>query len=151
MRPFLIYAVVRLGLWALLWWVLSLSGLGVVLAGVLAALIAMLLSILFLDRLRDAAAQRWKAADERRAERRSTEADGDAEYEDGLLDDAEESRPDENGADDGEDAEDGTVEDDAESDPAESSQAGDAESSDPASPAGLPTLDDRDEVTREDR
>ena len=122
MRPFLIYAVVRLGLWALLWWVLSLSGLGVVLAGVLAALIAMLLSILFLDRLRDAAAQRWKAADERRAERRSTEADEDAEYEDGLLDEAEES-----------------------------SGAGDAESSDPASPAGLPTLDDRDEVTGEVR
>lgn len=91
MRPFLFYAVVRLGLWVLLWWVLSLTGLGVVLAGVLAALISMLLSILFLDRLRDAAAQRWKAADERRAERRSDEVDEDAEYEDGVLDEAEES------------------------------------------------------------
>jgi len=136
MRPFLFYAVVRLGLWALLWWLLTLSGLGVVLAGVLAALISMLLSILFLDRLRDAAAQRWKAADERRAERRSGEGDEDAEYEDGLLDEAEES---------------GTAEGDAAAGDAERSEAGDAESAGPAGPAGLPALDDPDEVTGEDR
>src|SRR5699024_11860617 len=52
-------------------------------------LIAMLLSILFLDRLRGAAAMRWKAADERRARRREGEIDEDAEYEDSLLDEAE--------------------------------------------------------------
>ena len=89
MRHFLLYAVVRLGLWAVLWWVLTLFDVGVVLAGVLAALIAMLLSILFLDQLRGAAAMRWKAADERRARRREGEIDEDAEYEDSLLDEAE--------------------------------------------------------------
>ena len=89
MRHFLLYSVVRLGLWAVLWWVLTLFDVGVVLAGVLAALIAMLLSILFLDRLRGAAAMRWKAADERRARRREGEIDEDAEYEDSLLDEAE--------------------------------------------------------------
>ncbi|AXK45836.1 DUF4229 domain-containing protein [Brachybacterium saurashtrense] len=89
MRHFLVYAVIRLGLWLLLWWVLALAGVGIMLAGVLAALIAMLLSILFLDRLRNAAALRWKAADERRAARRGPEVDQDAEYEDSVLDDAE--------------------------------------------------------------
>lgn len=90
MRSFLLYAVIRLGLWAVVWWLLVQVGVGVMLAGVLAALIAMLLSIVFLDRLRDAAAQRWKAADERRAARRTDVVDEDAEYEDHLLDDAEE-------------------------------------------------------------
>jgi hypothetical protein len=88
MRSFLLYAVVRLGLWVALWWLLTLLDVGVMLAGVLAAAIAMLISILFLDRLRDAAAMRWKAADERRAQRRGPEVDEDAEYEDSLLDDA---------------------------------------------------------------
>lgn len=86
MRHFLLYAVIRLGLWVLIWWALTLLDVGVLLAGVLAALLAMLISILFLDRLRDAAAMRWKAADDRRAERRSP--DEDAEYEDAMLDDA---------------------------------------------------------------
>jgi hypothetical protein len=39
MRQFLLYAVIRLGLWALLWWLLTVAGMGVMLAGVLAALI----------------------------------------------------------------------------------------------------------------
>ena len=86
MRHFLLYAVIRLGLWVLLWWLLTLLDVGVMLAGVLAALIAMLISILFLDRLRDAAAMRWKAADERRAQRREQDVDEDAEFEDSLLD-----------------------------------------------------------------
>lgn len=90
MRSFLLYAVIRLGLWAAVWWLLVQVGIGVMLAGVLGALIAMLLSILFLDRLRDGAAQRWKAADERRAARRADKVDEDEEYEDHLLDDAEE-------------------------------------------------------------
>lgn len=88
MRPFLVYAVIRLGLWVLIWWLLTLMGVGLMLAGVLAALLAMLISILFLDRLRDAAARRWKAADERRAERRGQAVDEDAEFEDSLLDDS---------------------------------------------------------------
>ncbi|HEX7352379.1 DUF4229 domain-containing protein [Brachybacterium sp.] len=88
MRDFLLYAVIRLGLWALIWWVLTLVDVGVMLAGVLAALLAMLISILFLDRLRQGAALRWKAADERRAQRRGADVDEDAEYEDTLLDDA---------------------------------------------------------------
>jgi hypothetical protein len=83
MRQFLLYAVIRLGLWAALWWVLTVVG--VMLAGVLAALIAMLISILFLDRLRDGAAMRWKDAHERRVERRGEIVDEDAEYEDGLF------------------------------------------------------------------
>lgn len=85
MRQFLLYAVIRLGLWIALWWVLTVSGVGVMLAGVLAALIAMLISILFLDRLRDAAAMRWKLAHERRVEKRGETVDEDAEYEDGLF------------------------------------------------------------------
>jgi len=88
MRDFLLYAVIRLGLWALIWWVLTLVDVGVMLAGVLAAFLAMLISILFLDRLRQGAAMRWKAADERRAQRRGADVDEDAEYEDSLLDDA---------------------------------------------------------------
>ncbi|ASK65210.1 hypothetical protein CFK39_04500 [Brachybacterium avium] len=128
MRPFLFYAVVRLGLWVLLWWVLTLFGLGVVLAGLLAALISMLVSILFLDRLRDAAALRWKAADERRAQRRGPDVDEDAEYEDSLLDDAER----EDGPTDG------------------------TEPPDPAGPESLPELGDgdglsQDELRGEDR
>ncbi|MGO1258297.1 MAG: DUF4229 domain-containing protein [Brachybacterium sp.] len=86
MRQFLLYAVIRLGLWALIWWLLTLLDVGVMLAGVLAALIAMLLSILFLERLRDGAAMRWKGAHERRVERRGVQVDEDAEYEDSLLD-----------------------------------------------------------------
>ena len=80
MRQFLLYAVIRLGLWAVLWWLLTVIGVGVMLAGVLAALIAMLISILFLDRLRDGAAMRWKDAHERRVERRGEVHDEDAEY-----------------------------------------------------------------------
>ena len=98
MRHFLLYAVIRLGLWVLLWWLLTLLDVGVMLAGVLAALIAMLISILFLDRLRDAAAMRWKAADERRAQRREKEIDEDAEFEDSLLDSAAAPDPDGEGS-----------------------------------------------------
>ena len=82
MRPFLLYAVIRLGLWVLIWWLLTLMGVGLMLAGVLAALLAMLISILFLDRLRDAAAMRWKAADERRKTRQdiAEQVDRSARY-----------------------------------------------------------------------
>lgn len=120
MRHFLLYAVIRLGLWALIWWVLTLFDIGVMLAGVLAALIAMLLSILFLDRLRGAAAMRWKAADERRAERRGAQVDQDAEYEDSVLDDAEPGVDTAAGGD--------------------AAQAGDAAEQDSTGPAQLPDL-----------
>ncbi len=95
MRAFLLYAVLRLGLWALLWWLLTLLDVGVLLAAVLAALLAMLISILFLDRLRDRAAMRWKDAHERRLQRRGQPADEDADYEDLVLDDDDAVRDDE--------------------------------------------------------
>src|SRR5699024_12862986 len=68
---------------------------GVILAGVLAALIAMLISILALNRLRDSAAMRWKEADDRRRERKGQRLDEDAAEEDALLDedDAEDEAP----------------------------------------------------------
>ncbi len=86
MREMALFAVVRLALWAGIWWVLSLFDIGVMLAGVLAALLAMLISILFLSRFRGAAAQRWKAADDRRRERKAEDVDEDAEAEDAALD-----------------------------------------------------------------
>lgn len=81
-----LFAVIRLVLWAGIWWVLTLFDIGAMLAGVLAALIAMLISILFLNRVRDAAAMRWKAADDRRRERHADDVDEDAEAEDSFLD-----------------------------------------------------------------
>lgn len=93
MRAFLLYAVLRLGLWAAIWWLLTLLDVGVLLAAVLAALIAMLISILLLDRLRNRAAMRWKDAHERRAERRGQPADEDADYEDLVLGDDEGEAP----------------------------------------------------------
>lgn len=107
MRHFLLYAVIRLGLWVLIWWLLTLLDVGLMLAGVLAALIAMLISILFLDRLRNAAAMRWKAADERRAQRREQDIDEDAEFEDSLLDGGEAPETDGKGAQAAKDAEHG--------------------------------------------
>ncbi|EYT51045.1 DUF4229 domain-containing protein [Brachybacterium muris] len=86
MREMVVYAVLRLALFGVIWWLLTLAGVGVMLAGVLAALISMLLSILFLDKVRDRAAMRWKAADDRRRERRGLVVDEDAQEEDALLD-----------------------------------------------------------------
>lgn len=86
MREMVVYAVLRLALFGVIWWLLTLAGVGVMLAGVLAALISMLLSILFLDKVRDRAAMRWKAADDRRRERRGPVVDEDAQEEDALLD-----------------------------------------------------------------
>lgn len=81
-----VYAVLRLALFGVIWWLLTLAGVGLLLAGVLAALISMMLSILFLGTVRDRAAMRWKAADERRRERRGPVVDHDTEEEDSLLD-----------------------------------------------------------------
>lgn len=89
MRDMVLFAVIRLLLWVGIWWLLTLLDVGVLLAAALAALVAMLISILFLDRLRSSAALRWKAADERRRERKGQPVDGDAEVEDAVLDEDE--------------------------------------------------------------
>lgn len=86
MREFAVYALMRLALWVVIWWLLTLAGVGLLLAGVLAAFLAMLVSILLLDRQRDAAAQRWRAANERRRARRGPARDTDADEEDALVD-----------------------------------------------------------------
>ena len=86
MRDMVLYGFLRLALWAVIWWLLTVAGMGVILAGVLAALIAMLISILALNRLRDSAAMRWKEADDRRRERKGPDVDEDASEEDALLD-----------------------------------------------------------------
>lgn len=86
MREFAVYALMRLALWVVIWWLLTLAGVGLLLAGVLAAFLAMLVSILLLDRQRDAAAQRWRAADERRRARRGPARDTDADDENALVD-----------------------------------------------------------------
>ena len=127
MRQFLLYAVIRLGLWVLIWWLLTLLDVGLMLAGVLAAFLAMLISILFLDKLRGAAAMRWKDANERRAQRREEEIDEDAEFEDSLLDSPEGPQV------EGEDA--------APEDPLGESLEGE---DDPAGPGRLPELDGAD-------
>lgn len=92
MRDMALFAVLRLALWAGLWWLLTLFDVGVLLAAALAALLAMLISILFFDRLRSSVALRWKAADERRRERKGAPVDEDAEAEDATLD-AEDEAP----------------------------------------------------------
>ena len=130
MREMAVYSLIRLALWVVIWWLLTLLDIGVALAGVLAALIAMLLSILFLNRVRDAAAMRWKAAHDRRRERKGEPIDHDAEAEDALLDDEDDTGGDDTGGDD-------TGGDDT--DP------GDASPDDPGPD------DPQDEVTRSDR
>lgn len=86
MRDFLVYTVLRLGLLALLWWVLYEVGVGFYLAGLLAVLIAFLVSAVVLRRPRDRAAGRLQEADERRRARKGPVRDVDADEEDSLLD-----------------------------------------------------------------
>jgi mannitol-specific phosphotransferase system IIBC component len=89
MRDLLVYSVLRLGLWLVLWWVITLFDVGVLLAGVLAALIALLLSMLLLKGPRSRTAQHWQEADERRQARKAAQGepdDADAAEEDALLD-----------------------------------------------------------------
>src|SRR5690625_7831164 len=95
MRDMVLYWVLRLALWAVIWWLLTVAGMGVILAGVLAALIAMLISTLALNRLRDSAAMRWKEADDRRRERKGQRLDEDAAEEDALLDEDDAERSEE--------------------------------------------------------
>lgn len=91
MREMVVYAVLRLALFGAVWWLLTLLDIGVMLAGVLAALLSMLVSILVLNKVRDRAAMRWKDADDRRRAKRGPMVDEDAEHEDALLDSAESS------------------------------------------------------------
>lgn len=86
MRDLLVFSLLRLGIFALLWWVLTLVGLHYLLAAAVAALVAMLISILFLGHARDRAAMRWKDADDRRHERRGERRDVDADAEDAFVD-----------------------------------------------------------------
>lgn len=86
MRDLLVYSLLRILLFVVIWWLLTLIGVGLFLAGVLAALIAMLLSIVLLNRPREAVAHRWQEADERRrAARAEKHADADANEEDALI------------------------------------------------------------------
>lgn len=84
-RHLLVYSVIRIGLWLLVWWILAQTGLGLALAGVMAAFIAMLLSILFLRGPRDKVARQWMEADQRRAAKNGPKRDEDADEEDALL------------------------------------------------------------------
>jgi sugar phosphate permease len=85
MRDVIVYSVLRLGLWALLWWILFELGVGFYLAGILAVLIAFLVSAVLLRKPRDKAAGRLQQADEHRRARKGPKHDRDAEEEDFLL------------------------------------------------------------------
>lgn len=80
------YALLRIVMWVVLWYLLVLVGLGVYIAGVLAVLIAMMLSFLLFGGVRRRAAEGLQEVDERRRRRRGPEVDEDAESEDALLD-----------------------------------------------------------------
>lgn len=87
MRDVLVYSLLRLAILAGVWWLLySLTSFGFYLSGLLAALIALLVSILALRRPRNQAAERWRRADERRRARRGEQHDEDADEEDALMD-----------------------------------------------------------------
>ena len=86
MRDLLLYSLLRVVILLALWWVLMQLGFGMLLGGVLAVLIAMMLSFLLLDRPRRRAALRLQEADEARRARRGPVRDGDADEEDSLLD-----------------------------------------------------------------
>ncbi|GAB2534787.1 DUF4229 domain-containing protein [Brachybacterium huguangmaarense] len=93
MRDVLLYSLLRLVLIGGLWWLLdTVTPYGFYLSGLMAILIATLLSIVLLRRPRDAAAKRWQASDERRRATRVPRRDEDADEEDELLEDAEGSR-----------------------------------------------------------
>lgn len=86
MRDLLLYSLLRVVILLALWWVLMQLGFGMLLGGVLAVLIAMMLSFLLLDRPRRRAALRLQEADEARRARRDPVRDEDADEEDSLLD-----------------------------------------------------------------
>ena len=84
MRSFLIYAAARLTIFGAVWWLLSFTGIHWMYSGILAAVVAMLISVLFLGKLRQALAINVQGrmrdrADKRR--KRKTPSDLDAEAE----------------------------------------------------------------------
>ncbi|MDO5661146.1 MAG: DUF4229 domain-containing protein [Brachybacterium sp.] len=85
MRDVLVYSVLRLALFAGTWWLLYMIGVGFWLAGIAAALVSMLVSILVLRRQRDRVATHWQAADERRRARKGEPVDDDADAEDEAV------------------------------------------------------------------
>lgn len=89
MRDVLLYSVLRLAIFGAIWWLLIRLGMGFTIAGLVAALIALLVSILVLRHPRQAAAERWRSADQQRREKRHArggDIDQDAADEDDLLD-----------------------------------------------------------------
>lgn len=86
MRNVLGYALIRIALWLVIWYLLTLVGVGVILAGLLAVLIAMMISFLLLGGRRQKAAEGLQRVDERRREKRGPVVDEDAAEEDALLD-----------------------------------------------------------------
>lgn len=88
MRSFLAYSVIRLGIFGVVWALLSLTGIYWLHTGIMAAVIAMLISILFLGRQRQAVAVELQERTSKRREKRlsaKTEAEIDAEEEDALI------------------------------------------------------------------
>lgn len=88
MRSILLYSAVRLALFALIWWLLSFTGIHWMFTGILAAVIAMLLSVLLLGRLRQSLALDMQEKIRTRNEKHrghKSEADLDAEDEDREL------------------------------------------------------------------
>ncbi|PWH07751.1 DUF4229 domain-containing protein [Brachybacterium endophyticum] len=92
MRDLLLYTLLRLAVLLVAWWLLVLVGVGFYLAGIIAVLIAFLVSVLLLSRFRERLAGRLQSADERRRARRGPVHDEDAEEEDALLDDEEDEQ-----------------------------------------------------------
>ncbi len=91
MRSFLIYSAARLAIFGAVWWLLSFTGIHWMYSGILAAVVAMLISVLFLGKLRQALAINVQGrmrdrADKRR--KRKTSSDLDAEAEDRDIDGA---------------------------------------------------------------
>ena len=86
MRNVLGYALIRIALWLVIWYLLTLVGVGEILAGLLAVLIAMMISFLLLGGRRQKAAEGLQVVDERRREKRGPVVDEDAAEEDALLD-----------------------------------------------------------------
>lgn len=82
----LVYSLLRLAILVGLWWLLyAVTPFGFYLSGILAALIALLVSILVLRRPRGQVAERWQRRDERRRAHKGEVRDPDADEEDALM------------------------------------------------------------------
>lgn len=92
MRNVLGYALIRIVLWLVIWYLLTLVGVGVITAGLLAVLIAMMISFLLLGGRRQRAAEGLQSVDERRRERRGPVVDQDAADEDALIEEQEHAK-----------------------------------------------------------